>query len=202
MAFLRSMFASLWVALWVLSGIPAAQAQPANDIKPVAAWTFNQPTLGLARDVASQTHHAQLFSTPRYESSPGGKALVFEGDLSRVAVADHPSLVMTDSVTVDVWAKIDDLSLPEPQTLVDKGGERYRLQVEPGGSVLFGLKNDAGRFDLTVGVVCRDRQALHDVLVNRIRPIPGILEAEVLFLLKLLKDNYQWSPATEAPERD
>ncbi len=60
----------------------------------------------------------------------------------------------------------------------------------------------AGRFDLTVGVVCRDRQALHDVLVNRIRPIPGILEAEVLFLLKLLKDNYQWSPATDAPERD
>lgn len=60
----------------------------------------------------------------------------------------------------------------------------------------------AGRFDLTVGGVCRDRQALHDVLVNRIRPIPGILEAEVLFLLKLLKDNYQWSPATEAPERD
>ncbi|MEN6347396.1 MAG: LamG-like jellyroll fold domain-containing protein [Armatimonadia bacterium] len=151
MAFLRPMLASLWVALWVLSGFPAAQAQPADDIKPVAAWTFNQPTLGLARDVASQTHHAHLLSTPRYEPSPGGKALVFAGPASRVAVADHPTLVMTDSVTVDVWVKIDDLNLPEPQTLVDKGGERYRLQVEPGGGVLFGLKNDTGRFDLTGG---------------------------------------------------
>lgn len=58
----------------------------------------------------------------------------------------------------------------------------------------------AGRFDLTVGVVCRDREALFDLLVNRIRPIPGILEAEVLLMLKVLKDNYQWSPATDVPE--
>ena len=55
----------------------------------------------------------------------------------------------------------------------------------------------AGRFDLTVGVVCRDREALFDLLVNRIRPIPGVLEAEVLLMLKVLKDNYQWSPATD-----
>jgi Lrp/AsnC family transcriptional regulator for asnA, asnC and gidA len=58
----------------------------------------------------------------------------------------------------------------------------------------------AGRFDLTVGVVCRDREALFELLVNRIRPIPGILEAEVLLMLKVLKDNYQWSPATDVPE--
>ena len=58
----------------------------------------------------------------------------------------------------------------------------------------------AGRFDLTVGVVCRDREALFDLLVNRTRPIPGILEAEVLLMLKVLKDNYQWSPATDVPE--
>ena len=60
----------------------------------------------------------------------------------------------------------------------------------------------AGRFDLTVGVVCRDREALFDLLVNRIRPIPGILEAEVLLMLKVLKDNYQWSPATDVPDGD
>ena len=60
----------------------------------------------------------------------------------------------------------------------------------------------AGRFDLTVGVVCRDREALFDLLVNRIRPIPGILEAEVLLMLKVLKDNYQWSPATDIPDGD
>lgn len=58
----------------------------------------------------------------------------------------------------------------------------------------------AGRFDLTVGVVCNDREALYDLLVNRIRPIPGIMEAELLLMLKVLKDNYQWSPATDVRE--
>lgn len=58
----------------------------------------------------------------------------------------------------------------------------------------------AGRFDLTVGVVCRDREALYDLLVHRIRPIPGIVEAELMLMLKVLKDNYQWSPATDVPK--
>jgi Lrp/AsnC family transcriptional regulator for asnA, asnC and gidA len=60
----------------------------------------------------------------------------------------------------------------------------------------------AGRFDITVGVVCRDREALFDLLVDRIRPIPGILEAEMLLMLKVLKDNYQWSPATDVSDAD
>jgi Lrp/AsnC family transcriptional regulator for asnA, asnC and gidA len=60
----------------------------------------------------------------------------------------------------------------------------------------------AGRFDLTVGVVCRDREALFDLLVNRIRPVPGILEAELLLMLKVLKDNYQWSPVTDVSGSD
>jgi Lrp/AsnC family transcriptional regulator for asnA, asnC and gidA len=60
----------------------------------------------------------------------------------------------------------------------------------------------AGRFDLTVGVVCRDRDSLFDLLVNRVRPIPGILEVEVLLMLKVLKDNYQWSPAPDVREAD
>ena len=60
----------------------------------------------------------------------------------------------------------------------------------------------AGRFDLTVGVVCHDREALFDLLVNRIRPVPGILEAELLLMLKVLKDNYQWSPVTDVSGSD
>lgn len=60
----------------------------------------------------------------------------------------------------------------------------------------------AGRFDLTVGVVCRDREALYDLLVNRIRPIPGIVETELLLMLKVLKDNYQWSPVADVRGRD
>jgi Lrp/AsnC family transcriptional regulator for asnA, asnC and gidA len=60
----------------------------------------------------------------------------------------------------------------------------------------------AGRFDITVGVVCRNREALFDLLVNRVRPIPGILETEMLLMLRVLKDNYQWSPATDVSDAD
>lgn len=51
-------------------------------------------------------------------------------------------------------------------------------------------------------MVCRDREALYDLLVNRIRPIPGIVEAELMLTLKVLKDNYQWSPATDVSDAD
>jgi len=37
-----------------------------------------------------------------------------------------------------------------------------------------------------------------DVLVNQIRKIPGVERADFLLNLKILKDNYEWSPA-ESP---
>jgi Lrp/AsnC family transcriptional regulator for asnA, asnC and gidA len=52
----------------------------------------------------------------------------------------------------------------------------------------------AGDIDIIVGVVARDRDELHDVLVNHIRTIPGIEQADFLLHLKILKDNYEWSP--------
>src|SRR5664279_5907245 len=38
----------------------------------------------------------------------------------------------------------------------------------------------AGDVDILVGVVCHDREELMDVLVNRIRAIPGVEQAEFL----------------------
>ena len=128
-----------------------AFAQPAPQ--PVAAWSFNQRLVGLARDIGADIHHASILSTSKYEASPGGYALVLDGQGARATARNHPDLVMTDSVTLDAWVLIEKLDTPEPQTIVDKGGERYRLQVNPGGGVLFGLKNDAGRFDLSGGRV-------------------------------------------------
>jgi Lrp/AsnC family transcriptional regulator, regulator for asnA, asnC and gidA len=52
----------------------------------------------------------------------------------------------------------------------------------------------AGSFDIIVGVVSKDREDLQDLLVNKIRPIPGIERAEHVLILKVLKDNYEWSP--------
>ncbi len=60
----------------------------------------------------------------------------------------------------------------------------------------------AGSFDIIVGVVSRDRFDLQDLLVNRIRQIPGIERAEHLLILKVLKDNYEWSPGNETSDQD
>ena len=56
----------------------------------------------------------------------------------------------------------------------------------------------AGNFDIIVGVVAHDREEIFDVLVNHIRMIPGVEQADFLLNLKILKDNYEWSPA-ESP---
>ena len=56
----------------------------------------------------------------------------------------------------------------------------------------------AGNFDIIVGVVAHDREEVFDVLVNHIRTIPGVEQADFLLNLKILKDNYEWSPA-ESP---
>ena len=55
----------------------------------------------------------------------------------------------------------------------------------------------AGDFDIIVGVVAHDREELLDVLVNHIRTIPGIDQADFGLNLKILKDNYEWSPGAD-----
>ncbi|MFA4965798.1 MAG: Lrp/AsnC family transcriptional regulator [Thermoleophilia bacterium] len=57
----------------------------------------------------------------------------------------------------------------------------------------------AGSCDLIVGVVAHDREELMDILLNHIRSIPGAEQADMLTHLKILKDNYEWSPA-KGPE--
>jgi len=56
----------------------------------------------------------------------------------------------------------------------------------------------AGDIDIIVGVVAHDRDELLQVLVNGIRTIPGIDQADVVLNLKILKDNYEWSPGEHA----
>jgi Lrp/AsnC family transcriptional regulator for asnA, asnC and gidA len=53
----------------------------------------------------------------------------------------------------------------------------------------------AGQWDLIIGIVCRDRAELHEMIVNRIRPLPGVQHLDFQLVLKVLKDTYQWSPA-------
>ena len=57
----------------------------------------------------------------------------------------------------------------------------------------------AGDYDIIVGVVAHDREELLDILVNQIRTIPGIEQTDFLLQLRVLKDNYEWSPGDGEP---
>ncbi len=121
-----------------------------GDQGPVAAWTFNGQLRRMARDVASNRHHAIAQADTTYVDAPGAQALVFDGRDTYLMVPGHPELAMSDRVTVDVWLMADDLDRAEPQCVVEKGGERYRIQLS-GATPMFGLKGEGTRMDLTGG---------------------------------------------------
>ncbi|MFN8080429.1 MAG: Lrp/AsnC family transcriptional regulator [Kineosporiaceae bacterium] len=50
----------------------------------------------------------------------------------------------------------------------------------------------AGSFDLLVEVVCEDDDHLLDVLVHRIRCLPGVRSTETFVYLRLRKQHYNW----------
>ncbi len=58
----------------------------------------------------------------------------------------------------------------------------------------------AGGADIIVGMVAHDREELMDVLVNRVRAIEGVEHAEFFLHLRVLKDNYEWSPGSNSTD--
>lgn len=124
----------------------AARAQEAG---PVAAWTFNDNIQGLVRDVARGTHHLTASGLLQLVDAPGAKAAVFDGATTFLRARNHPDLMMSDRVTVDVWLMVDTTQPPEPGCVVDKGGECYRIQLD--GAAMFGLKGGGQRLDLSGG---------------------------------------------------
>lgn len=50
----------------------------------------------------------------------------------------------------------------------------------------------AGSFDLLVEVVCEGDSELLDLLMTRIRTIPGVSQTETFVYLKLNKQHYDW----------
>ena len=50
----------------------------------------------------------------------------------------------------------------------------------------------AGSFDLLVEVVCEGDAELLDLLMTRIRTIPGVIDTETFVYLKLNKQHYDW----------
>ncbi len=56
-----------------------------------------------------------------------------------------------------------------------------------------------GPFDLSLTLVCHDQQELLDLIMYRIRSLPGVKDVETLVYLKVLKDSYEWSPIEHPP---
>ena len=50
----------------------------------------------------------------------------------------------------------------------------------------------AGSFDLLVEVVCEDDEHLLELLMGRIRTLPGVTATETFVYLKLNKQHYNW----------
>ena len=50
----------------------------------------------------------------------------------------------------------------------------------------------AGQYDIIAEVVCRDADALLDVVGQQIRSIPGVTTTETLPYLQLIKQTYNW----------
>ncbi|MGD9497493.1 MAG: LamG-like jellyroll fold domain-containing protein [Armatimonadota bacterium] len=133
----------------VLAMLVLAAAALAQD-GPVAAWSFNGSLRRMHQDVAGQAHHAIAHSDLPQVEAPGLQAVVFDGLDDYLQVPDDAALQMTDAVTVDLWLMLDEPDTGQPQCVVDKAGERYRIQVS-GTTPMLGLKSGGDRLDLSGG---------------------------------------------------
>ena len=115
------------------------------DPRPVLVHTFVRQMPRLARDASGNGNHG-ISATPfTYVQSPTGHAARFDG-AAVFAVRSASDLIMTDALTLDAWLRID--SLEHGGCVIDKGGERYRIAIVPGGKIHFGLKRAGKRVDM------------------------------------------------------
>lgn len=123
----------------------------ADETEPVGAWTFDSAVETLVQDQSRYSAHGAVRGTTRRGAGPLGGAIWLDGESGLVVVPDRPHLRMTNAVTVDVWVKLPQPAPGREQCVVDKGGERYRIQIDANGAAHFGLKADNVRGDVTGG---------------------------------------------------
>jgi Lrp/AsnC family transcriptional regulator for asnA, asnC and gidA len=105
-------------------------------------------------------------------------------------------LLRTNIIQIVAVSSPLDLGLLWAQVLLRVRGDRLQAAAEAVAELpeVDYVSICAGGADIIVGMVARDREELMDVLVNRIRAIEGIEHAEFFLHLRVLKDNYEWSP--------
>ena len=131
--------------------LTATPAFTADDADPIGVWSFDGRSPTFVQDRGPYRAHGVVRGEGRRGPGPWGQAMWFDGEVTYVIVPDRTHLRMTNAVTVDVWVKLPEPATGEPQCVIDKRGERYRIQINSNGSAMFGLKAGGKRADLSGG---------------------------------------------------
>jgi Lrp/AsnC family transcriptional regulator for asnA, asnC and gidA len=54
-----------------------------------------------------------------------------------------------------------------------------------------------GNYDIHVDVVCEDRERLYEIVVEKIRSLPGVRDADVFLYTKVIRDQLAWRPSVD-----
>ncbi len=111
-------------------------------------------------------------------------------------------LIKNRTIQIVATSNPVDLGLLSAQLTIEVAGDRLQAVADAMAALpeVDYVAMVAGAFDLHVGVVCHDREELQQVLIEKIRPIPGVLHSEVFLVLRVLKDVYQWTPTGHPQE--
>ena len=135
--------------LCTLAALPLhGQGHGPQELTPVLAYDFAAKLPGIAVDVSGNRNHGAISGTKALILAPLGNAMRFDGATS-IGARTSDALVMTSELTLDVWLRLD--ALGQTGCVIDKQGERYRLQITSSGQCHFGLKAGGRRADLVAG---------------------------------------------------
>lgn len=54
-----------------------------------------------------------------------------------------------------------------------------------------------GNYDIHVDIVCEDRQRLFEIVVEKIRSLPGVRDADVFLYTQVIRDELAWRPPSD-----
>jgi Lrp/AsnC family transcriptional regulator, regulator for asnA, asnC and gidA len=112
-------------------------------------------------------------------------------------------LIRNRSIQIVAVSNPMDLGFMRAEVLVRVDGDRIdavAAELEKMPEVDF-VALCAGPHDLSVGLVCHDSGELLDLLLHRLRAIPGVRDASAALYLSVIKDSYQWSWIDHPAER-
>ncbi len=131
-------------------GATIVDPQGMVTIEHLLAVVSHWPADGTAADAVGD-NDATLVNGAGYTLGQIGQAFLFDGVDDRAFVADHPSLALTDSMTIEAWIRADSFPDPEEGTgwIVFRGDDRggldpYKMGVQSDRSLKFEINGAPG----------------------------------------------------------